>query len=299
MTRFRKLKSGQLVVAAVLAALLAAGATPGARAQQPISSGQPAANPSGWTFNIAPYLWMPTIGANLNLGLPAPVGGTVSADSSVGFGDILSHLNFATMVAADARYDRFSVLTDFIYLNVGGTAAQFRSVHFPGELPIPITATLGTSESLNLNAKVWTLAGGYTLLRGDWGNFDVIGGFRYLGIPVSIDYSLGFTVTGPRGNSETFGGVGSVSGTAGLWNGIGGFRGRVRLADTGLFVPYYFDVGAGGSNLTWQIASGLGYRTSWADLSLTYRYLSFEQSDSHVLQHLWIRGPMIMVNFAF
>ena len=33
---------------------------------------------------------------------------------------------------------------------------------------------------MNMNATIWTLAGGYTLLQGDWGNFDVIAGFRYL-----------------------------------------------------------------------------------------------------------------------
>ena len=84
-----------------------------------------------------------------------------------------------------------------------------------------------------------------------------------------------------------------------IWNGIGGFRGRVRIGNTGLFVPYYFDIGAGGSKLTWQIASGLGYQTGWAGVSVTYRYLSFQQASSTVVQHLWIGGPMIMANFSF
>ena len=128
----------------------------------------------------------------------------------------------------------------------------------------------------------------------------MIAGFRYLGIPISLDFSLGLTLTGPRGNGATVGGIGSVSSTANLWNGIGGFRGRIRLGDTGLFIPYYFDAGAaGGSNLTWQIASGLGYQTGWAGVSLTYRYLSFEQGSSAVLQHLSVKGPMIMANFTW
>ena len=118
-----------------------------------------------------------------------------------------------------------------------------------------------TSVGQNLNATIWTLAGGYTVVQGDWGNFDVIAGFRYLRLNATIDYSLALTLTGPRGNGATFGGIGSVSGRGDIWNGIGGFRGRVRIGNTGLFVPYYFDIGAGGSNLTWQIASGLGYQT--------------------------------------
>jgi hypothetical protein len=287
------------VMAAALIGLIAAGASSSATAQQPTSAGQQAVSPSGWIFNVAPYGWIANINATSNLSLPPALGGTVTIDSSIGFGDLLSHLNFATMIAADARYDRFSLVTDFIYLNLGGTASRFRSVNFPGHPSIPIAASVQKSAGMNLNAKVWTLAGGYTLLQGDWGNFDVIAGFRYLGAPITVDYSLALTLTGPRGNGATFGGIGSVSGSASIWNGIGGFRGRIRLADTGLFIPYYFDAGAGGSKFTWQIASGLGYHLSWADLSLTYRYLSFEQDSSAVLQHLSVKGPMLMVNFSF
>jgi len=94
-------------------------------------------------------------------------------------------------------------------------------------------------------------------------------------------------------------GVGSVSGSGDVWNGIGGFQGRIRTGKSGLFIPYYFDIGAGGSNLTWQISSGLGYHAGLADVSLTYRYLSFEQGSNAVVQHLRIQGPMLMVNFMF
>ena len=288
----------RIVMAMLLAAVFTGGAPLGARAQQPISIGQAAPNP-GWTFNIAPYVWFANINATANLGLPPALGGTVTTDSSIGFGEILRHLNFATMIAADAQYREFSLLTDFIYLNVGGTAAQFRDVRFPGLLPVPISKTLDTSESLNMNAKIWTLAGGYTVAQGEWGNFDAIVGFRYLGVPMTVNYSLALNLTGPRGNGATFGGVGSVSGTANLWNGIGGFRGRVRLPVDGLFIPYYFDAGAGGSEFTWQISSGLGYHLKWGDVSLTYRYLSFEQHSTAVLEHLNVKGPMLMVNFTF
>jgi hypothetical protein len=290
----------RIVVAAALAGLLAAGGTSGAQAQQPASPAQPAASPSGWTFNIAPYMWFANLNATTNLNLPPAVGGgTVTSTTNIGFDELLQHLNAAVMVAGGAQYDRFSVLTDFMYMNLGGTAAQFKSVNFPDHPHIPISGSLQSSQGLNLNASIWTLAGGYTVLQGDWGNLDVIAGFRYLEINARLDYSLGFTITGPLGRSETFGGVGSASGSLTLVNGIGGFRGRVRIGDTGLFVPYYFDIGAGGSNLTWQIASGVGYHLGWGDVSVTYRYLSFQQGDDSLLQHLWIKGPMVMADFKF
>jgi hypothetical protein len=291
--------SNRIGMAAVLTALLAAEATSGAQAQQPSSSGQPAANPSGWTFNIAPYMWLPTLKTTLNNNLPPALDGRVPTELSVGPGAILSHLNFATMVAADAQYGPFSILTDFIYLNESATSSHFRSVDFAGLPSQPISRSVERSNGTSLNSKVWTLAGGYTVMQGDWGNFDLIGGFRYLGVNSTTDFNLALTLTGPRGNGATFGGIGSLSSSASIWNGIGGFRGRIRINNTGLFIPYYFDIGAGGSKLTWQIASGVGYQTGWAGVSLTYRYLSFEAADSAVVQHLTMGGPMMMVNFSF
>lgn len=94
-------------------------------------------------------------------------------------------------------------------------------------------------------------------------------------------------------------GVGSVSADGEIWNGIAGFRGSIRLAHTGLFVPYYFDIGAGGSDLTWQVATGLGFQTGWAAVSALYRYLSFEQASSAVVRRLTLVGPLIMVDFRF
>jgi hypothetical protein len=81
--------SGRIVVAAVLSVWVTAAVNPAARAQQPTSAGQPAGNPSGWTFNIAPYGWFATIGTTLNYRLPPALGGTVTADPTIGFGDII------------------------------------------------------------------------------------------------------------------------------------------------------------------------------------------------------------------
>ncbi len=289
----------RIVLATLLAGLLVGKGTPLAQAQQPTSVSQPATTSSGWSFDITPYVWFATMNTGLNLTLPPALGGTVSTNTSAGFGDLLSHINFGAMVAADARYDRFVILTDFLYLNVGGVASQINSVNFPNHPNIPISTSVQTSVSLRLSAPIWTLAGGYTVAQGNWGNFDAIVGFRYLSVNARVNYSLALTLTGPRGNGATFGGVGGVTGSTDIWNGIAGFRGRIRISDSALFVPYYFDIGAGGSNLTWQIASGLGYQFGWGDVSLIYRYLSFEQGSDSTLQSLKIRGPMIALNIKF
>jgi hypothetical protein len=267
-------------------------------AQQPSGSGLRPSDASGWSFNIAPYLWLPQINATFNYDLPPALGARLPADTSVGPGGYLPHLHFATMFAADARFDRFSILTDYIYMNLAGSSTRVKSLDFFGLPSMPISRTLDLGSESRLKATVWTLVGGYTVAQGDWGNFDLIGGFRFLGANPSTNYNLNLLVVGPRGNGAVFGGPGSVSASRNIWNGIGGFRGNVRLADTGLFIPYYFDIGAGGSNLTWQISSGLGYQTGWAGVSLLYRYLSFEKGSATV-QHLSMGGPMLMFNISF
>jgi hypothetical protein len=287
----------KIVAAASLGLMLTAWS--GARAQQPASLPAQPANPSGWIFNIAPYMWLPQVNVGLSYDLPPELGGKLPTDVTSGPGDYLSKLHFAAMFAADAQYDRFSLLTDFMYVSGGAGSTNIKSLDFFGLPSLPISPSLETSASTNLKTTVWTLAGGYTVARGDWGNFDVLAGFRYLGVNASTDYSLAFTAVGPRGNGATFGGIGGISESSAIWNGIAGIRGRIRLPVDGLFIPYYFDIGAGGSNLTWQISSGLGYQTGWAGVSALYRYLSFQEGSNSVVRHMNLGGPMLMVNFTF
>lgn len=289
----------RIIITAGLIVALAAGGASVARAQQPMGLNQVGSSPSGLTFQLAPYVWFANMNTDVSFKLPPELGGTVNSSSSVSFGDLVSHFNIGAMGAADARYERFSLLTDFIYLNVGGTPSQFKTINFPNRPAIPIQAARNSSQGFSLRTSIWTLAGGYTVAEGDWGNFDLIAGFRLFDVNTRVNYSLGVTIVGPLGNGATFGGIGGISGSADIWNGIGGFRGRVRLGNNGLFIPYYFDVGAGGSNLTWQISSGLGYHVGGLDVSLTYRYMSFEQGSSAIVQHLDIKGPMLMANITF
>ena len=170
---------------------------------------------------------------------------------------------------------------------------------FTGLPSIPISRSLETSTGTTFKAAIWTLAGGYSVLQGDWGNLDVIAGFRLLDMNARTNFSLALTLTGPRGNGATFGGIGSASGTRDIWNGIGGVRGRILLGNTRFFIPYYFDIGAGGSQLTWQISSGLGYQFRWMALSANYRYLSFVQGGNSIVRQITMGGPMLMASFSF
>jgi len=205
------------------------------------------------------------------------------------------------MFSADVRYGPFSVLTDFIGARFSATTddVNIKSVDFFGRLPVAISRTLQTSTGTTIKEVVWTLAGGYTVVQGYWGNLDVLVGFRLLAVNTRTDFNLALTLTGPRGNGATFGGIGDVTAGRDIWNGIGGLRGRIRIPQSRFFIPYYFDIGGGGSQPTWQISSGLGYQFGWGAVSANYRYLVFNQGSNSVVQRVALRGPMLMVNFRF
>jgi hypothetical protein len=285
---------------ALFVLLLTVAGWPAARAQQPNSAGQ-TAPANGWTFNVAPYLWFPNVNVSLEYNLPPALGGRLPTDASVGPGDIFRHLDFGLMFAADARNGPFSILTDFIgtRFSATGSSVNIKSVDFFGQSPIPISRALQTSTGSTLGLQIWTLAGGYTILQNDWGNLDLIAGTRLLAVNARTDFSLALSITGPRGNGATFGGIGDVTASRTVADAIGGLRGRFRINNTPLFVPYYFDIGTGGSQLTWQIASGLGYQfNKWGAVSVTYRYLSFHHGSATV-DTVTLKGPVLMANFSF
>lgn len=276
----------------------------GARHASAQLAGDPAPAQAGapaWSFNVTPYLWMAWLKVDLGYNLPRGLGGKLPTTLDVGPGEIYNNLRFGGTFAADARYGRFSVLTDFIYLNEGFdfNHSRLRSVDFTGSAPQPIPRGSVIDTSSVSKTTIWTMAGGYTMLQGDWGNLDAIAGFRYLNVNSTTGFSLAATFTGPRGNEGVLGGSGNVSVDRSIWNGIAGVRGRVRIPNSYFFVPYYADIGAGGSNLTWQVATGIGYQSGWAGLSAQYRYLSFEQGDSSVVRKVSMSGPMIAVNIRF
>lgn len=262
-----------------------------------VARAQGADERAGWSFQVGLYAWLPTFDATLNYALPSGTPGSagVKADAD----SYLTELNFAAMIAAEARYDRFSVVTDLMYVDLGSSTSEVRSVN-PAVLPSnPIGSTQNLSGDSSLQATIWTLAGGYTVLSGDWGNLDVLGGFRLLALDARTNYSLSADIQGPRGNGTILSRNGRLSGGDNIWNGIVGLRGRLLIADSGFFVPYYVDVGAGDSNLTWQVFSGIGYQSGWAGVTLGYRYLSFNQSSSDLVDSLSMHGAFVAVNVTF
>lgn len=256
--------------------------------------------PSGWTFSLTPYLWLPTINTSIRHTLPNQV--TVGTDSSVGPGDWLDKLHFAVAFEAEAHYDKFSAVTDFMYLDLGNSSSHIGSVNVALLPSNPVTSAQQLGTSTALQNIIWTQAGGYTLVSGAWGNVDIIGGFRMAAISVKTNYNLTVQFYGPRGNQfgPVFGGSGELTGSQTIWNAIAGVKGNIALGQTGFFLPYYLDAGTGGSQLTWQTQVGLGYQiNNWADVAAKYRFMSFEQYDTSLIRRLNMSGAQVEATFHF
>jgi hypothetical protein len=266
-------------VGASMAAAVMLFLAPNARAQTPVED--------SWQFAVTPYLWLPSINADLAYGVPP--GGSGRPDASVGPNDYLSNLSAALMLSGEARKGKFGLFGDFIYIKFDNEQAQVRSINGPGSTEIPVN----TGTTTSLSATEFSMAGSYSIVRDSERYLDAFVGFRYVEIKSELNWN--FAVP-PTLISRT----GSLHQDTDLWDGIVGVRGRISFGSGDKwFVPAYLDAGAGSSKFTWQGLVGIGYTFGWGDLRLVQRYLSIEQSDGELIQKLNLSGPAFGATFRF
>ena len=246
-----------------------------------------------WIFSITPYLWLPNIDGTLKYSIPP--GATGSPEVEVGPNDYLENLRLAFMISGEVRKDRWSVFTDVIYLDFASEDSSVKSINFGGDR---VSSSANVSTDSSLKAGAWTLGAGYAVLPSRPVEMDVFGGLRYLGLHASTDWQLTTTVTGP-GGGQTFPRAGNISERTDLWDGIVGFKGRVWLGRSNWAIPYYFDVGTGSSELTWQGMLGIAYSFSWGGVNLTYRHLYYDQKSDKFVQDMRFSGPALGVTFRW
>jgi hypothetical protein len=285
---------GTILGAAALCALVAVSP---ARAQ--LASNPPPGEPgAGWSFAVNPYIWLPRLSQTLQAS--GPQGGTVTTTVDAGFTDYLTLLNFAAMVGGVARNDRFSVMTDLIYMNdsLTSSTAHLSSVD-PGsgaiEIPRSVQAGMGTRMAMT----IWSLAGGYTLLRGDWGNLDALAGLRMLTFNSTTNYQLDTDIQTPY-HSLALSRGGTLKIDEAYFDAIGGVTGRINIPNSKIYLPFYFDAGTGSLPFTWQAYGGVAYSVmSWADVSVGYRYLAFENNASTGVRNMSLSGFILGANIRF
>jgi hypothetical protein len=277
------MKRAGLIALAILAALTLCG--------PPVASAQTLG--SQWTFSITPYLWLPNIDGTLKYSIPAGAGG--SPEVRVGPNDYLEALKMVMMISGEARKDRWSMFTDFIYLDFSNEKSAVKSINFGGS---HVSTSANVSTESSLKAAAWTLGAGYAVLPGRPVELDAFGGLRYFGLEASTNWNLAQMVTGP-GGGQTFPRTGNISERGDLWDGIIGVKGRVWLGGSKWSIPYYLDVGTGSSSLTWQGMLGVAYSFNWGGVTLAYRHIYYDMGGDKLIQDMRFSGPALGVTFRF
>jgi len=249
---------------------------------------QPAWESGKWHYTASMYGWVPEINGKINF--PDDKGST---DLHVSMSDVLSHLKMTFMGSFDAHNGRWGAFTDFIYVDIGGSKSQKKDFSIGG-IGIPATATADTS--LDFKGIVWTVAGEYRVAADPAWTVDVLGGARLL----QAKPTLGYSISGDLGPIAIPGRDGSKSVNESYWDGIVGVKGRYAFGDRHQwFAPFYADVGTGQTDLTWQVAGGLGYRYSWGSVVALYRYLDWNAKSGKPVADLNMGGPQIGVVFQW
>jgi len=283
MRRSIKSTTGKSIFSLPLVVLLMALlASTGALAQEPSSE------TDSWQFGVSIYGWFPDIAGQTSFTQP---GG--SNEFKIDIDDILDNLEFTLMGTFDMRKGRWGILTDVIYMDVGGSQTGTREATIGGrEIPVNASANV----DLDLTSWIWTLTGYYRALDQPGMTLDIVGGARYL----DVEQKVNWNVTGDVGSIPVPDRAGAAEAGLTNWDALIGLRGRFAFgAKNAWFVPYYLDVGAGDSDLTWQGIVGLGYAFHWGEIVTAWRYLYYDLQSGKAIEDMSFSGPAIGVTFRW
>jgi hypothetical protein len=218
-----------------------------------------------WKFGGAFYIWMPDIDIET----------ASEEDIEISFNDIIKNLDLTLMGNIRGHKGKWGFLIDAVYLDISDDLDN--SLGRLGLL---------TLTKIELTTAIVSPVVTYRVIESGRLNLDLLGGIRYFYLDVTVKVD-------PLPDAEDDGSATS---------GIVGVSGDVQLSKN-WYMPFYYDVGKGDTDLTYQVWAAFNYRYSSFDLSLGYRYLKikFDEDDEfgELLNHIIVKGPMIGARFTF
>jgi hypothetical protein len=253
-----------------------------ASAQQSVAVS--ATREDAWQFGALVYAYYPQIGSKVTF----PNG--QSSDVTVDANDIYNNLKFGMLGSFEARKGKWGMFTDLMYLDVGAFKSRFHNLTI-GDTGLP--ADVSASANFDLKSTIWTLAGSYRVVSAEDAALDLFAGARLLDLKEELNWTLDATVgqiIAGRRNTQ--------SANNHFIDGLVGLKGRIAFGpDLRWFVPYYGDIGAGDSKVTWQAMGGLGYAFSWGEIIGGWRYLDYQFKSDSKADNMSLNGPMLGVAF--
>jgi len=239
-----------------------------------------------WQFALTAYGYLPSISGTAYFPV-APIGGSFTLNQS----DLIDHLKMTFMGAFDAHHGPWGIFTDVLYLDLGQHNTNIHDFTIGG---IGIPADTTSDVSLNMKSWIVNAVGEYRALGQAGGStLDVVAGARYLSVSERVQWNF----TGSIGTLPEAARSGNVGISSSFVDAIVGLKGQVQ-GDGGWRMPYYVDVGTGGTSFTWQGVTGLAYQFHWGEVGLLYRYIDF-RIDSNGLRDLAIAGPLVSATFRW
>lgn len=266
--------TGRVVACAIAASAVSVAGTIGARAAD-LETGAPASDWTGeavaapaWSVTVAPYFW----GAGMS-GTVASFGAP-SVDVDMSFSDIMSDLDFSVMAAGVARYGRFSLTTDLLYLKL---STKETSPH----------GVVVNNVSLGSTTTEATALAGYSVLDLSNVRLDVVGGARLWSVKNELSFNGGL-LNGRRYEDRA------------TWvDAMGGLRGRFDFNEK-VFLTGWALGGGGSSDFAWDLMGGLGYEVTDRFSAIAgYRALGVDYQDGPFEFDVTIQGPIIGASFTF
>ncbi|WP_245472331.1 hypothetical protein [Rhizobium jaguaris] len=229
---------------------------------------KPIATQSGWTFTFTPYFWAAGMKGDIaQFGLPE-----VHVDAD--FSDIFNVLDFGIMAAGEARYDRYSIFGDIIYVKLSEDATTPRGI-FANNIEVTSKTFMGL------------LGGGYAVIDGPAGHLDLVGGAKVWSVDTNIAFNGGLLGGVSRDDSATW--VDAVAGVRGDYF----FTPHIYLTGWGL-------VGGGGADIDWDVAAGLGYKFNNTISAVAgYRALGVDYSHDGFVFNVVQQGPILGLTIHF
>ena len=222
-------------------------------------------------WNVTPYLWAAgfdgTIGTT---GGNSGLGDRVSLD----FGKLSDNLQLGGfMLNGSWRDGRWTAFGDWTWAKVESDA--------PTRVPNLYGSVNGEVKGNIVQGNV-----GYDFGAGGPSHLDVFAGVRYY----DLDITMGLT----GGALPAI----DLKGDAQWVDGVVGVRWATQFAQN--WQGYVqADVGAGGSNLSWQAIGAVGYRFNWGSIIGGWRYLKVDYDDGPYVLDAALTGPFLGASFRF
>jgi hypothetical protein len=223
----------------------------------------------GWTFNVAPYLWLSGVE-----GTTATVPPAAPADLDVSFGDLLDELDGALMGLAEARNGRLGLFGELFFVSIAADAAT------PGPF----------FSGADYDQDLWglSLGGFYRAVNAASGSLDLLGGVRFWKLESELRLDPG------RLSRRT------VSTDEGWTDPIAGLKGRYLVSPRWYLTGWAVAAVAGDSDSAWDVFAGVGYVFGEAkSVVVGYRHQSLDFSSGPVLYDVETSGPLLGLSFRF